>query len=133
MVVKTETKMWGPGGVAFISPQEDKAVTTLCRIWKITQKQFNEVKSQEGSWYEELIKIGDDSGIPIYTITHKERLNNILRPSDSYLNTIIIGLQETHRLSNEEIANYLIEIEGVKDNITKEEILRMVDKVEAEK
>lgn len=66
----TKTSNWGPGGVAFISPKKDRRVKTLCRMWKITRNQYDEVKRQEGPWYGKEILLGDEGGIPIYTITN---------------------------------------------------------------
>ncbi len=66
----TKTYNWGTGGVAFVGPKEDRRVKTLCRMWKITQNQYNEVKTQEGKWYGKEILLGNEGGIPIYTITN---------------------------------------------------------------
>jgi len=122
-----ETTNWGYGGVAFISPHKDEKTKTLCRMWKITKDQYIEVKKQEGSgWYNEEIEIGKEGGIPIYTITNKVDLANVLPPSEAYLKTIALGLRETYKLDNEEIADYLIEKKGIKANLTKDEILRIL-------
>lgn len=93
-------------------------------MWKITREQYEEVKTQEGpGWYGYEIPLGDEDGIPVYTITNKNNLNNILQPSEAYLKTIALGLKETYKFSNEEVANYLIEKIGIKEKLTKDEIL----------
>ncbi|MBE9547502.1 MAG: hypothetical protein IMF10_08440, partial [Proteobacteria bacterium] len=112
-----KTTNWGHGGVAFISPHKDEETKTLCRMWKITKGQYIEVKKQEGSgWYNKEIEIGKEGGIPIYTITNKVDLANVLPPSEAYLKTIALGLRETCKLDNEEIADYLIEKKGINYN-----------------
>jgi hypothetical protein len=119
-----ETTNWGPGGVAFISTCKDEKTKTLCRMWKIKREQYEEVKTQEGpSWYDYEIPLGDEDGIPVYTITNKNNLNNILQPSEAYLKTIALGLKETYKFDNEEVANYLIEKIGIKGKLAKNEIL----------
>lgn len=93
-------------------------------MWKITREQYEEVKTQEGSsWYDYEIPLGDEDGIPVYTITNKNNLNNILQPSEAYLKTIALGLNETYKFDNEEVANYLIKKIGIKGKLTKDEIL----------
>lgn len=46
-------------------------------MWKITEGQYGEVKEQEGpSWYGKEILLGQEDGIPIYTITNEAVLKN---------------------------------------------------------
>ncbi len=124
---KKETENWGTGGVAFIRCHEDKTLRTFCRMWKITKEQYEEVKKQEGrSWYCKEIPLGQDNGVPIYTITHDADLNNILCPPDAYIQTIAIGLQETYNLNEEEIANYLLDKDGIRGNLNKEDLLKII-------
>jgi len=115
---KKNTSNWGNGGVAFIDPTSNNSTTTYCRMWKITNDQYECVKDQEGCcWYDHEIKeeeLGEDGGVPIRTITNKVKLSNILRPSDNYIKTIAVGLKETYRFSDEEIIEYLISKEGMK-------------------
>lgn len=121
-----KTDNWGLGGVAFISTdkEENSENWTLGRMWKITRKQYEEVRNQEGrTWYNEEIHLGEEDGIPIYAITSKNKLSNILPPSDAYLKTIALGLKETCNLTTEEITEYLITKEGVKGKLTKDELI----------
>jgi hypothetical protein len=117
---RKETSKWGEGGVAFITLDkvEDKNLWTLGRMWKITKDQYEEVKEQEGPYYDHEICIGEDNGILIYTITNKRRLNNNIPPSKRYLKTIALGLKETYNMDNEEINEYLIERNAIKGNFT---------------
>lgn len=125
-----KTSKWGYGGVAFIGPHEDKEVKTFCRMWKITREQYEEVWDQEGrsrSWYGKEIPLGDNGGVPIYTITNEAVLSNIIRPSDAYLKTIALGLKETYKFSKQEIADYLIDKEGIKDHLTKDDLMKIIN------
>lgn len=125
---RTKTENWCDGGVAFISPYKDVNTKTLCRMWKITKEQYEQVRDQEGrSWYNCEIPLGEEEGIPIYTITNEYNLDNILSPSEAYLKTIALGLKETYEFDNEKVANYLIEKIGIKEKLTKDKILRIIE------
>ncbi len=127
------TSMWGKGGVAFLAPEKisNSEQWTLGRMWKITKDQYEEVKRQEGkNWYDHEIFLGkDENGIPIYTITNKTKLKNVVPPSERYLKTIILGLKETYSMSNEEICNYLINKEGIKNYFTYDKLLKIAKTV----
>jgi hypothetical protein len=124
---QTGTGNWGVGGVAFIDPQENKQSKTLCRMWKITEGQYGEVKLQEGSgWYNKEISLGEDDGIPILTITHDPVLTNIAPPSDTYIKTIAFGFRETYRFTVEQIVDYLLGKPGVQGRIEKDRLIRIV-------
>jgi len=123
-----KTKMWGLGGVAFISPIKTENSETLGRIWRISEYQCDEIKKQEGiSWYNKTIDLGNYKNISILTITSCKEIKNILPPSIGYLKTIILGLQETHQIPALEIANYLIQCSGITGNFTKEKIIKIVN------
>jgi hypothetical protein len=115
------------GGVTFITPEkvEDKNLWTLGRMWKITKDQYSEIKKQEGPrWYNHEIYIGEDNGTPIYTITNKRKLNNNIAPNKRYLKTVVLGLKETYNMDNEEIIEYLIERNAIKENRKENRIIR---------
>lgn len=121
------TSNWGAGGVAFIDPQEDKSLKTLCRMWKITKDQYHEVRKQEGpDWYGKEILLGEDGGVPICTITSDAVLSNVICPSDTYIKTIALGLIETYRFKNEEIVDYLLDKTGIKGIVQKDVMLKIV-------
>ncbi|MBW8042125.1 MAG: hypothetical protein FVQ85_19290 [Planctomycetes bacterium] len=122
-----KTCNWGPGGVAFIGLHKDKKSTTFCRMWKITEKQYEEVRKQEGRcWYCKEILIGKDDAVPIYTITNKYYLSNILCPSQSYIKTLALGLKETYNFNEEEITSYLITKDGIRGGLQKDQILKII-------
>lgn len=122
-----ETPNWGRGGVAFIGYHEDKGSKTYCRMWKITREQYEEVRDQEGRyWYGKEIPLGEDGGVPIYTITNQTVLSNIICPSDAYIKTIALGLKETYKFNEEQIADYLITKEGIKDSLKKDNLIKII-------
>jgi hypothetical protein len=121
------TRNWGEGGVAFIDPQKDKNSKTLCRMWKITKEQYEKVRDQEGrSWYDKEIPLGEDGGLPVYTITNIVILNHIVCPSDDYIKTIALGLKETYNFKDDEIVNYLMEKKGIRGSLQKDVMLNMM-------
>ena len=123
----TRTQNWGPGGVAFIDPEIDEGAETICRIWKITGEQYEDVRRQEGlTWYDKEVTLGEAHGIPILTVSHGCHLEHTLPPSPAYLKTIAMGLKETAGLSGEEIAIYLLDKTGVKGRMRKDEIVAML-------
>ncbi len=129
---KKGTSMWGRGGVAFLAPEKinNAELWTLGRMWKITKDQYEEVKRHEGEGYNNEIFLGkDENGIPIYTITNKTKLKNVVPPSERYLKTIILGLKETYSMSNEEICSYLINKEGIKNYFTYDKLLKIAEAV----
>lgn len=126
---KEETHGWGKGGVAFITPEveKEKKFWTPGRMWKITKDQYREIRNQEGrDTYNFEIYLGENDGSPIYTITNKNVLTNILPPSEKYLKTIAAGLRETYYITNERIVEYLITKVGIKENFTQYDLLNAI-------
>jgi len=128
---KKKTSNWGYGGVAFIRTNKDAKNKTICRLWKITQEQYEEVKKQEGCWYNKEIKLGEKNSLPILTITNENHLNNIICPSNSYLKTICVGLKESCSfLTNSEITEYLVKKEGIKGEFHISEIKNVLNTIQ---
>jgi len=119
---------WGNGGVAFLYPhrEPDENDWTVGRMWKITRNQYEEVKCQEGSWYDNEIPLGEEDGIPIYTFTSK-RIRPICKPSEGYLKTVALGLMETINWTNEEIFQYLKRKDGIRDQMNEDELLKIIE------
>lgn len=119
---------WEGAGIAFISLklESNKNNYTYGRMWKITQEQFLEIWKQEGkSWYNKKLGLGQDDGIPIFTITSSDELE-FHKPSDKYLETIVIGLKETFYHDNETILKYLMEKPGIKNNFTRDKLMEII-------
>jgi len=122
-----KTSNWGEGGVAFVEPDINKNNSTLCRLWKITKEQYEEVRSQEGrSWYGYEINLGEKEGAPIVTITNEKSLNNIIRPSSDYLKTVCRGLKESFNMEGNDIAEYMSSRRGIKGNYSIEDLMGIV-------
>ena len=92
-----------------------------------TKEQYEEVRNQEGCcWYNFEISLGEENGTPIYTITNKNYLGNIIPPSETYLKTIALGLKETYILSVDGIADYLLQTDGIKGDFTKDKLIKVL-------
>ena len=140
------TSNWGTGGVAFLDRYEKSGTTTLCRLWKVTSEQFGQIWDQEGTgWYNELIKLDTVDGLPVFTFTRREPGLNfkvpknerppditILKPSETYLKTIIWGVIETYPdMEKRDVLEYMMPIHGVEGEYPYEELAelyRAVDK-----
>ncbi|MFH1223815.1 MAG: hypothetical protein V1647_05695 [Pseudomonadota bacterium] len=122
---RNETQNWGKGGVAFIRNTRSGDFT-LGRMWKVTMAQYEEIRDQEGrGWYDVEIPLGEEEGVPVYTITNGQILNNILPPSRLYLKTIIQGLKETFNVTSEQIAAYLLTKDGIRNFYKQSELLEI--------
>lgn len=120
---------WGKKGVAFLSliKESSDKEWTWGRMWKITYEQYKDVRKQEGEeLYNHEIYLGEEDGIPIYTITHKPMMHQFIEPSDKYLKTIILGLKETCALPDDEIVSYLMKKQGIKGEISESNLITIV-------
>ena len=126
---RSETRMWGPGGVAFISPLKDehRDKLTLGRIYMIKRHQYKDIKRQEGrSSYNREVMLAEYEDTPILTLTHDEQIKNILPPSAGYLKTIAEGLRETYEFSDQEIAEYLFSLNGTDGNFERKDLIEII-------
>ena len=127
-----ESRIWG-GSPAFIDTRSVKGVVCLVRAYLIGWDQFLDVVAQENGRWAGTVEIADDdlvpgfsyqvgsgryenllctdrrNGVPIVTFTSPHPMNEAAlgAPSAGYLATLIIGLRQSHALSNEEITSYL--------------------------
>jgi hypothetical protein len=124
-----KSSSWSQGGVSFISvdKENDPNKWTLARMWKITEEQFVQVRQQEGaSWYNNVVNLGMDEGIPVYTITNS--MNQALNPpSRNYLLTIVIGLIESYQLNANEVYDYLYRKEGIQGYFSQQELKDIIE------
>lgn len=77
---------WENKGVAFLSKEIDQNPNfyAIVRLWKITEKQFEDLKRQEGAWYEDVLTLGKLEGLEIKTLTGNFE-HNKNSPSEEYL------------------------------------------------
>lgn len=127
-----ESPTWG-GGIAFYDPHGPGPA--LMRAWLVNTDQFADIASQEmhrppggdldlaelygartlvlgPGRYESLHVIGELDGRPVITFTHSEPLRPN-RPAPAYLQTMAVGLQESHGLSAAGIVDYLASCAGI--------------------
>lgn len=145
------SRNWENGGVCFINTNFIDSAKTLSRIYLITEEQFIDVVKQEiefsdkliidfekikkkgsyvikkNSWYGNIIFLGIYNNYPIYTFTNEINLKDINKPSKSYLQTIIKGIIETHKLSSIEVFDYLSDKIGIRDFYTQSELLSIIE------
>ncbi|WP_078546503.1 hypothetical protein [Litchfieldia alkalitelluris] len=143
---------WNNGGVAFIGHKESEKEFTLGRMYLITAEQFKDVVRQENddfslsvnltdvikkksmtfrkSWYGHIISLGEVENYPIFTFTAYWDKADVQYqvPSNEYLATILRGLLNTHKLTNQELIDYIIDKPGIKDNYTSDQILSLLNK-----
>jgi hypothetical protein len=147
---------WGNGGTAFIRRGGRKSLV-LGRMYLITDDQFNDVVLQEntkrvdgtrfvpafeqlrhkGQWilpgnplYGGLLNIGSHGGYPVLTFTTARTDLRVNAPSENYAKIIAAGLKETYpKLSNREIATYLLGAEGIRGNLDPVVIERWVKEI----
>ena len=105
------SRRWGNKGVAFLDiEQQGRAYG---KLYLVTEEQLEQIHGLEGNgpnWYNQMLQIGYEEGLPIKTITHTPRHINDESPSQDYLNVIKQGMIETYPLlSEKEIDAYLLE------------------------
>ena len=108
------SRSWNGSGVSFLDTT--KKGKTLAVAYLITREQFEHVAAQEnsgrfpngeGSWYEDIITLGELDGYELITITNNE-LRPYNKPCKEYLETLINGIKENWpNLSEEDINKYL--------------------------
>ena len=114
MYFGNHSRSWNGSGVSFLDTT--KKGKTLAVAYLITREQFEHVAAQEnsgrfpngeGSWYEDIITLGELDGYELITITNNE-LRPYNKPCKEYLETLIRGIKENWpNLSEEDINRYL--------------------------
>jgi hypothetical protein len=127
-----ESRVWG-GSPAFIDTKPVHGAVCLLRAYLIRWNQFLDVVAQEGGrpWvsveiddcdlvpsfsreigsgrYERLICTERLNDVPVVTFTSPHPMNEAAygAPSAGYLATLMVGLRQSHGLSDEEMTRYL--------------------------
>ncbi len=138
---------WDNGGVAFIRTHFEPQASTFARMYLITKGQLVDIARQETkteteltldfdkaisggsfifkkrSWYGNLLYLGKQNNYPIFTLTNKNDLQAVTKPSHNYLRTIIKGIKEAHDFDDKTIFDYLKIKKGIVDNYTDEELI----------
>jgi hypothetical protein len=137
---------WDNGGIAFIRTHFEPQASTMARMYLINKGQFIDIARQETkteaelvldfdtsvkegstifkrpSWYGNLVYLGDQYNIPIFTLTNEIDLQPLTKPSENYLRTIIKGIREAHNFDDKTIFEYLNNKQGIVDNYTVKEL-----------
>lgn len=110
MYYGNKSTSWGNAGVSFLDIEVKGQA--LGRMYLITRNQLEDISRQEGrgeNWYNNSVKLGENNGIEIITITNKGRRPNY-NPSDKYLEVIRMGIKETYPdMSDFDVMKYLVE------------------------
>ncbi|MBN2892482.1 MAG: hypothetical protein JXL97_11490 [Bacteroidales bacterium] len=145
------SKKWNNGGSCILSVKHDENKTTLGRKFLITVDQFLDIVSQNNGVeqthidFDEVIKhgsksindtlsgnilyLGDEDGYPIFTFTSHFDETEFVKPDILYLATIGAGVKETFKISTEEVADYFMELDGIKQNYTKNDLQKQLEKL----
>ncbi len=123
---RKDTANWGYGGVAFVEARSDQSVETLCRIWKISEDQYEEVRAQEGAAYKYELDLGEIDGLPVRSFTHEHSIEKRMPPSESYLATIALGLKEAYQLNTLELFDYFSALGGIQGKLSPDLLLEML-------
>jgi hypothetical protein len=97
---------WQGGGVAFLEKDPNPQYRVVVRLWKVSKEQFEDIKAQEGGWYNQELPLGEKEGLEIRTITG-DWLDELNRTSPEYLYVIERGLRETTGWNRKEVRRYL--------------------------
>lgn len=145
------SQTWNRGGVAFIKPKRESGKNTLSRRYLISFEQFIDLTEQENNisdplqlnledikqksgilldhktWYNQLLFLKSDDGIPIFTFTNANFLNEEINPPhQTYLSTIIKGLKSCYSLTDQEIQTYFSTKCGIDHHIPNHHLQQLI-------
>jgi len=145
------SKKWNNGGSCILSVKYDENKTTLGRKFLITVDQFLDIVSQNNGVeqteipFEEVMEkgsksindslsgnilyLGDEDGYPIFTFTSHFDETEFVRPDILYLATIGEGVKQTFNMTTEEVVDYFMGLDGVKQNYTKEDLYKQLNEL----
>lgn len=142
---------WQNGGVCFVNIEANSETSTLARMYLVTKQQLEDIAKQETnsqdyltinfeeaistgntifktpSWYGNLLYLGYDNGQPVFTLTNQNNLTETTKPSVEYLQIIVKGIQQIHKLTKQEIVNYFIDKRGIRGNYTVDELKNLIE------
>ena len=143
-----EAQKWDGGGVAFLSPVESRDASTICRLYKITVEQFEDVHMAEAGaedprpldlvdlitkgslpQYDRLyglaLHLGTHDGSPVITLTTERTDLAENCPSVGYAATIARGLVECTMMTAEEAVDYVLATRGVDQRLDRGKLLQL--------
>lgn len=147
---------WENQGIAFIEQQKSKNVSSLGRMYLITQEQFEQIVWQENHLtnfqdqpninfekinqkgfeeipdflYGRIVLLGSKDSFPIYTFTANWNDTRIeyTKPGMKYIKVIANGIRETYSYTDNDIVNYLSNLPGINSNISKNVLRQTLSK-----
>lgn len=143
-----ESARWEKQGVAFIQNTKSQFKRTYGKRYQITIDQFIDVVCQENNCtleefsmdkfndaifsgecdlfpekrYGKLICIGYENSIPLITFTTPQLSLPINKPSRNYIHMLALGISNAYSMSASELATYFLEINGIYNNYSLEEL-----------
>jgi len=145
------SKKWNNGGSCILSVKHDENKTTFGRKFLITVEQFLDIVSQNNGVentqidFDEVIKngsksinkslsgnilyLGEEDDYPIFTFTSHFDETEFKRPDILYLATIGAGVKETFGMTIEEVTDYFMGLDGVKQNYEKQDLLNQLSEL----
>ena len=80
--------------------------------------------------YGRLLSLGNQDGYPIFTFTNSSDDLETRAPSEAYVKIIIRGIKESYpTMTTGEIGKYLLDLDGIQNQISSEEIKRWIEEV----
>ncbi|MBU1809395.1 MAG: hypothetical protein KJ661_07560 [Candidatus Omnitrophica bacterium] len=146
---------WDDKAVGFLNSKVDLTSKTLGRKYLITKDQFNDIFKQENnidleekinidfndvikkgtttlkkSWYGKIILLGEEKRVPIVTLTAywDYKYEDVLSPSAIYLRHIIRGINQTYKLSADQVLEYLYQKPGLAIIFSRNKLLEVIKK-----
>lgn len=145
------SKKWNNGGSCILSVKYDENKTTLGRKFLITQDQFLDIVSQNNgveqtyiNFYEviklgsksindslsgNILFLGNEDGFPIFTFTSHFDETEFVRPDILYLATIGAGVKDTFDYSVEQIVDYFMQLDGIKQFYDKTDLFNQLNNI----
>lgn len=153
MYFAKKSPTWNGGGICFLKAKKDSSANTLGRTYLINSGQFIDLVRQELKFegeividFKELIKngsyncmsdgryglllyLGEIEGKPVVTFTSEVFLENeINKPDEQYLLTIIRGLKDIYQITDLEILEYLQTKKGVENLFSSSQLQKIINK-----
>lgn len=145
------SKKWNNGGSCILSIKFDETKTTLGRKFLITEQQFLDIVSQNNGVenieinFAEVIKngsksinnslsgnilyLGNQDNYPIFTFTSHFDETEFVKPDILYLQTIGSGIKETFNLSNQQVVDYFMELDGIKQYYSRADLINQLNEL----
>ena len=143
------SKKWNNGGSCILSVKFDKNKITYGRKFLITIEQFLDIVSQNNGVenikidFEEVINkgsksinkslsgnilyLGNEDDYPIFTFTSHFDETEFVKPDILYLSTIGAGVKDTFKMTTEQVTDYFMGLDGIKENYSKDDLLKQLN------